>query len=109
MRSLFSWAGRHACLAIALCLRRSLTLCCLAQSSLFIIGIPLLWFSAPLSTFFWLVGSSIFLIGMYVSPASSAATPSAFRGRLLTLRRTVRHATLIEPGVESEYEGAEQV
>jgi hypothetical protein len=32
--------------------------------SLFVIGIPLLWFSAPLSTFFWLVGSSIFLIGM---------------------------------------------
>ena len=38
-------------------------------------GIPLLWFAAPLSTFFWLVGSSGCLVGA--------------------------HAGLIEPGIES--------
>lgn len=42
---------------------------------LFIIGIPLLWFAAPISTFFWLVGSSGCVIGA--------------------------HAGLMEPGVES--------
>lgn len=42
---------------------------------LFVIGLPLLWWSAPLSTFFWLVGSSGCLIGA--------------------------HAGLLEPGVES--------
>lgn len=42
---------------------------------LFIIGIPLLWFAAPISTFFWLLGSSGFVIGA--------------------------HAGLMEPGVES--------
>ncbi|ODN99474.1 hypothetical protein L198_03318 [Cryptococcus wingfieldii CBS 7118] len=42
---------------------------------LFVIGIPLLWFAAPISTFFWLVGSSGCLVGA--------------------------HAGLLEPGVES--------
>lgn len=42
---------------------------------LFVIGIPLLWFAAPISTFFWLVGSSGCVIGA--------------------------HAGLMEPGVES--------
>ncbi|WWC92274.1 uncharacterized protein L201_007228 [Kwoniella dendrophila CBS 6074] len=50
---------------------------------LFVIGIPLLWLAAPISTFFWLVGSSGCLIGA--------------------------HAGLLEPGVESEYEGIETV
>ena len=44
-------------------------------------GIPLLWFASPVSTFFWLVGSSSILI--------------------------LGHACLIEPGVESEYGGVE--
>jgi len=52
-------------------------------TGLFIIGIPLLWFAAPLSTFFWLVGSSMVLI--------------------------LGHASLMEPGVESEYAGVETV
>lgn len=42
---------------------------------LFVIGIPLLWFAAPISTFFWLVGSSGCVVGA--------------------------HAGLLEPGVES--------
>jgi hypothetical protein len=42
--------------------------------ALSISGIPLLWFAAPLSTFFWLVGSSTILI--------------------------LGHASLMEPGVE---------
>lgn len=42
---------------------------------LFVIGIPLLWFAAPISTFFWLVGSSGCVIGA--------------------------HAGLMEPGVEA--------
>ncbi|WVF68067.1 hypothetical protein IAT40_002830 [Kwoniella sp. CBS 6097] len=50
---------------------------------LFVIGIPLLWFAAPISTFFWLVGSSGCIIGA--------------------------HAGLLEPGVESEYAGLETV
>ncbi|KAK6906638.1 hypothetical protein I204_00553 [Kwoniella mangroviensis CBS 8886] len=50
---------------------------------LFVIGIPLLWLAAPISTFFWLVGSSGCLVGA--------------------------HAGLLEPGVESEYEGLETV
>ncbi|WVQ86039.1 hypothetical protein IAT38_008207 [Cryptococcus sp. DSM 104549] len=50
---------------------------------LFVIGIPLLWYAAPISTFFWLVGSSGCVIGA--------------------------HAGLLEPGVESEYEGLETV
>ncbi|EPQ57295.1 prenylated rab acceptor PRA1 [Gloeophyllum trabeum ATCC 11539] len=44
---------------------------------LFCIGVPLLWWSSPLGTFFWLVGASGFLI--------------------------VGHAAIMEPGVESEY------
>ncbi|WRT70684.1 uncharacterized protein IL334_007682 [Kwoniella shivajii] len=50
---------------------------------LFVIGIPLLWIAAPISTFFWLVGSSGCVVGA--------------------------HAGLLEPGVESEYEGLETV
>ncbi|ORX41035.1 prenylated rab acceptor PRA1 [Kockovaella imperatae] len=50
---------------------------------LFVIGIPLLWFAAPLSTFFWLVGSSGCVIGA--------------------------HAGLMEPGVEAEYASVETV
>lgn len=48
---------------------------------LFVIGIPLLWFSSPFMTFFWLVGASSCLI--------------------------LGHACLIEPGVESEYANIE--
>ena len=44
---------------------------------LFVIGIPLLWWSSPLGTFFWLVGASAILI--------------------------LGHATIMEPGIESEY------
>ncbi|GAA6010027.1 Yip3p [Rhodotorula paludigena] len=44
---------------------------------LLIVGIPILWLSAPLSAFFWLVGSSSVLI--------------------------LGHAAVVEPGVESEY------
>lgn len=46
-------------------------------TGLFVIGIPLLWFSSPLSTIFWIVGASGLLI--------------------------VGHASLMEPGIESEY------
>ncbi|KAI0695446.1 prenylated rab acceptor PRA1 [Cytidiella melzeri] len=46
-------------------------------TGLFVIGIPLLWFASPLSTIFWIVGASGLLI--------------------------VGHATLMEPGIESEY------
>ncbi|THH15135.1 hypothetical protein EW146_g5292 [Bondarzewia mesenterica] len=46
-------------------------------TALFVIGIPLLWISSPLGTFFWLVGASAVLI--------------------------LGHATIIEPGIESEY------
>lgn len=46
-------------------------------TALFVIGIPLLWWSSPLGTFFWLVGASSFLI--------------------------LGHASLMEPGIESEY------
>jgi len=52
-------------------------------TGLFVIGIPLLWFASPVSTFFWLVGSSAILI--------------------------IAHACLMEPGVESEYAGVEGV
>uniref|UniRef100_A0A0K3CCQ9 PRA1 family protein n=1 Tax=Rhodotorula toruloides TaxID=5286 RepID=A0A0K3CCQ9_RHOTO len=44
---------------------------------LLIVGIPILWISAPIASFFWLVGSSSVLI--------------------------LGHAALVEPGVESEY------
>jgi len=46
-------------------------------TGLFVIGLPLLWWSSPLGTFFWLVGASGVLIFV--------------------------HASIIEPGVESEY------
>ncbi|KAI9511160.1 prenylated rab acceptor PRA1 [Russula earlei] len=46
-------------------------------TGLFVIGLPLLWWASPLGTFFWLVGASGVLI--------------------------FAHASMIEPGVESEY------
>lgn len=46
-------------------------------TGLFVIGIPLLLWASPLGTFFWLVGASSILI--------------------------LGHATIMEPGVESEY------
>ncbi|KAF9517684.1 hypothetical protein BS47DRAFT_1314013 [Hydnum rufescens UP504] len=46
-------------------------------TGLFVIGIPLLWFAAPMSTLFWIVGASAFCI--------------------------LFHACLLDPGVESEY------
>jgi hypothetical protein len=46
-------------------------------TGLFVIGLPLLWWASPISTFFWLVGASSVLI--------------------------LGHATVIEPGIESEY------
>jgi hypothetical protein len=46
-------------------------------TGLFVIGVPLLWWSSPLGVFFWLVGASSVLI--------------------------LGHATVIEPGIESEY------
>ena len=44
---------------------------------LFVVGIPLLWFASPLGTIFWIVGASGILI--------------------------LGHASLMEPGIESEY------
>ncbi|KAL8280872.1 hypothetical protein RQP46_006876 [Phenoliferia psychrophenolica] len=52
-------------------------------TGLFVIGLPILWFAAPIATFFWLVGSSSVLI--------------------------LGHAALVEPGVESEYGTVESV
>ncbi|EJD02849.1 ER to Golgi transport-related protein [Fomitiporia mediterranea MF3/22] len=49
--------------------------------ALFVIGIPLLWWSSPLGTFFWLVGASSFVI--------------------------LFHACFMEPGIESEYSAVE--
>ena len=46
-------------------------------TGLFVIGIPLLWLSSPISTIFWLIGASGVLI--------------------------LGHASLMEPGIESEY------
>ncbi|CAK9786053.1 unnamed protein product [Cutaneotrichosporon oleaginosum] len=50
---------------------------------LFLIGIPLLLLGGPISAFFWIVGASGVIVGA--------------------------HAGLLEPGVESEYEGIETV
>lgn len=50
--------------------------------TLFVLGLPLLWWSSPVSTFFWLVGSSSVLI--------------------------LFHAALLEPGVESEYASVQE-
>ncbi|KAH7108491.1 prenylated rab acceptor PRA1 [Auriculariales sp. MPI-PUGE-AT-0066] len=44
---------------------------------LFVIGIPLLWWASPFATMFYIIGSSLFIV--------------------------IIHASLIEPGVESEY------
>ncbi|PCH43799.1 prenylated rab acceptor PRA1 [Wolfiporia cocos MD-104 SS10] len=52
-------------------------------TGLFVIGIPLLWFASPVSTFFWLVGASSVLI--------------------------LGHASLLEPGIESEYTAVGEV
>jgi len=49
--------------------------------ALFVIGIPLLLWSSPLGTFFWLVGASSFVI--------------------------LFHAAIMEPGIESEYSEVE--
>jgi len=46
-------------------------------TGLFVIGLPLLWWSSPIGVFFWLVGASSVLI--------------------------LGHATVIEPGIGSEY------
>ncbi|GAA6032286.1 hypothetical protein JCM8097_008099 [Rhodosporidiobolus ruineniae] len=51
--------------------------------TLFVIGLPILWFAAPIATFFWLVGSSSVLI--------------------------LAHAALLEPGPESEYGSVQTV
>ncbi|KAG6831685.1 hypothetical protein H0H92_008328 [Tricholoma furcatifolium] len=46
-------------------------------TGLFVIGLPLLWISSPIGTFFWLVGASGILI--------------------------IGHASMLEPGIESDY------
>lgn len=46
-------------------------------TALFVIGLPLLWWSAPFATAFWLVGACAIVI--------------------------LGHACLLEPGIESEY------
>ena len=51
-------------------------------TGLFVIGIPLLLYASPLGVFFWLVGASAFVI--------------------------LGHATLIEPGIESEYASVQE-
>lgn len=51
--------------------------------ALFLISLPLLLLGGPLSVFFWLVSASAIII--------------------------LGHATLMEPGVESEYSGVESV
>ncbi|KAI0930247.1 hypothetical protein AcW1_008984 [Taiwanofungus camphoratus] len=52
-------------------------------TGLFVIGIPLLWVSSPLGTFFWLVGASAVLI--------------------------LGHAAIMERGIESEYTSVDAV
>jgi len=46
-------------------------------TGLFVIGLPLMWWAGPFGTFFWLIGASSILI--------------------------LSHASLLEPGVESDY------
>jgi len=46
-------------------------------TGLFVIGIPLFWWAGPFGTFFWLIGASSILV--------------------------LSHASLLEPGVESDY------
>ena len=46
-------------------------------TGLFVIGIPVMWWAGPFGTFFWLIGASSILI--------------------------LSHASLLEPGVESDY------
>ncbi|KAJ3495341.1 hypothetical protein NLJ89_g10643 [Agrocybe chaxingu] len=46
-------------------------------TGLFVIGIPMFWWAGPFGTFFWLIGASSVLI--------------------------LGHASLLEPGVESDY------
>lgn len=46
-------------------------------TGLFVIGIPLLWYASPIGTIFWIIGASAVLI--------------------------LGHASLMEPGVESDY------
>lgn len=46
-------------------------------TGLFVIGLPVLWWSSPLGTLFWIVGASSILV--------------------------LTHACLMEPGLESEY------
>lgn len=52
-------------------------------TALFVVGLPILWFAAPIATFFWLVGSSSVLI--------------------------LGHAAMLEPGVESAYGSVQTV
>jgi len=49
---------------------------------LFVIGIPIIWFAAPIWTFFWIIGASSAII--------------------------FTHASFMEPGVESEYSTLEE-
>jgi len=44
---------------------------------LFVVGIPMFWWAGPFGTFFWLIGASSILV--------------------------LSHASLLEPGVESDY------
>lgn len=52
-------------------------------TALLILGLPMLWFAAPIATLMWLIGSSAVLI--------------------------VGHAALMEPGVEAEYGSVQTV
>jgi hypothetical protein len=51
-------------------------------TGLFVVGIPLLWFGAPFTTIFWVIGASAVLV--------------------------LGHAAMTEPGVESEYAQVEE-
>ncbi|KAF8678195.1 Prenylated rab acceptor PRA1 [Rhizoctonia solani] len=78
------FSGNYGFIVIILAVYALLTNSWLLISLGFLIGgIPLLWWSSPLGTFFWLVGSSAVLI--------------------------LGHAALMEPGVESEYANVSEV